>query len=119
MVPIMMAETTQGTQTEQLQNIMVEVARTQLAAVTAALKFWGGWVESADKYAQKISAELEKVEEGGAIPQNFVGQLTDFSREYLREIITLPNAAVEHFATEVEKISKPPAKRVRKARAKE
>ena len=114
-----MAESTSTTQSEELQNIVVEVARTQLAAVTAALKFWGGWVESADKYTQKISAELEKVSEGGAVSKNFVGQLTDFSREYLREIITLPNLAVEHFANEVEKISKPSAKRTRKARAKE
>jgi len=114
-----MAENTSAKQSEELQNIMVEVARTQLAAMTAALKFWGGWVESADKYTQKINVELEKVSGGGAISQNFVGQLTDFSREYLREIITLPNLAVEHFASEVEKISKPSAKRTRKARAKE
>jgi hypothetical protein len=112
-------ESTSATQSEQIQNIMVEVARTQLAAVTAALKFWGSWIESADKYAQKISAELEKVSEGGAVPKNFVGELTDFSREYLREIIKLPNLAAEHFASEVEKVSKPPAKRARKARAKE
>jgi uncharacterized protein (DUF305 family) len=113
------AQASSSTETEQLQNIMVEVARTQLAAVTAALKFWGGWVESADKYTQKISAELEKVSAGGVVSQRFAGQLTDFSREYLREMIALPNVAVEHFATELEKISKPPAKRTRKARAKE
>jgi hypothetical protein len=114
-----MAESTSATQSEELKNIMVEVARTQLAAVTAALKFWGGWVKSADEYAQKISTELAKVSEGGTISQDFVGRFTDFTREYLREIITLPNLAVEHFATEVDNISKPPAKRTRKARAKE
>lgn len=114
-----MAKSTSASQSEELQDIMVEVARTQLAAVTASSKFWGGWVESADKYAKKISTELEKVSEGGVVPKNFVGQLTDFSREYLREIILLPNLAVEHFASEVEKISKPSAKRARKARAKE
>jgi hypothetical protein len=114
-----MSETTTTTQTEELQNIMVEVARTQLAAVTAALKFWGGWVESADKYAQSLNAQLEKVSTGGLVSQKFAGDFTDLTREYLREIITLPNLAVEHFATEVDKISKPAAKRTRKARAKE
>ena len=107
------------TSSEELQNIMVEVARTELAAVTAALKFWGGWVQSADKYAQKITAELERVSERGAISGNFAGHLTDFTREYLREIIALPNLAVEHFASQVEKISKPSARRTRRARAKE
>jgi hypothetical protein len=117
--PGIMAKDTSAAQSEELRKIIVEVARTQLAAVTAALKFWGGWIESADRYAQKIGAELEKVSEGGAISQNFPGQIADFSREYLREIITLPNLAVEHFASEVEKISKPAARRTRKARAKE
>jgi hypothetical protein len=114
-----MAESVAAKQGEELQNIMVEVARTQLAAVTAALKFWGGWVESADKYAQGIKTELDKVSEGGAVSRKFVGDFTDLTRAYLREIITLPNLAVEHFAGEVEKIAAPAAKRTRKARAKE
>lgn len=113
-----MAENNSATQQEEIQNIMVEVARTQLAAVTAGLKFWGGWVESANKYAQKISAELENISEDKTVSDKFVGRFTDMSREYLREIIALPNLAVEHFATEVEKITKPAAKRTRKARAK-
>jgi hypothetical protein len=114
-----MTENNSASQSEELQNIMVEIARTQLAAVTAGLKFWGGWVESANKYAEKISAELGNISEGGTSSDKFVGQFADFSREYLREIIALPNLAAEHFATEVEKISKPAAKRTRKVRAKE
>jgi hypothetical protein len=107
---------------EQITDIMVEVARTQLAAVTAALKFWSGWVESADKYTQKISAELARVSEGADDSGKFVGRLTDSSREYLREMTELPKLAVDHFASEIEKISKavrkPAPKRTRMARAK-
>lgn len=117
-----MAQTATAKQTAEIRDIMVEVARTQLAAVTAALKFWGGWVESADKYTQKISAELTRVSEGTDDPQKFAGRLTDFSREYLREMIALPTTAVDHFASEIEKISKPVGKAAppptRKARAK-
>jgi hypothetical protein len=106
-------------QTEQVRAIVVEVARMELAAVTAALKFWGGWVESADRYTQKLNAELIRVSEGGADSKQFVARVTDVSRAYLREIISLPNVAVEHFASEIEKISKPTAKRARRARAKD
>jgi|ERR1700730_11545918 hypothetical protein len=117
-----MAQPTSARTSEELRDIMVEVARTQLAAVTAALKFWGGWVESANRYTQKVSTELARVSEGTEDSQKFVGRLTDSSREYLREMISLPNVAVDHFASEIEKISKPvgkPApKRTRKARAK-
>jgi hypothetical protein len=117
-----MQQSASSRSTEDIRNIMVEVARTQLAAVTAALKFWGGWVESANKYTEKISAELNRVGDGTDDAEKFVGRLTDSSREYLREMISLPSVAVDHFASEIEKISKPgrkpAAKRKRQARAK-
>lgn len=117
-----MAQTASTKASEEVREIMVEVARTQLAAVTAALKFWGGWVESANRYTEKISAELTRISQGEH-SEKFVGSLLDSSREYLREMIALPNLAVDHFTSEIEKISKPagkPApKRSRKARAKE
>jgi len=115
-----MASTSSDRTSEELRDIMVEVARTQLAAVTAALKFWGGWVDSANRYTEKISAELERVSEGKEDSQKFVGRLTDSGREYLRELIALPNVAVDHFASEIEKISggKHAPKPARRARAK-
>jgi hypothetical protein len=117
-----MAQTASAKTSEEVREIMVEVARTQLAAVTAALKFWGGWVESANRYTEKIGAELTRVSRGEH-SDRFVGSLLDSSREYLREMIALPNLAVDHFASEIEKISKPAGKsapkRSRKARAKE
>jgi hypothetical protein len=36
---------------DQVREVMIEAARTQLAAVTAGIKFWAGWVEAADRYA--------------------------------------------------------------------
>jgi hypothetical protein len=116
-----MAQNPSATQSDELRDIIVELARTQLAAVTAALRFWGGWVQSADKYTHRISAELEKIKEGHTVPDKFVGQLTDLSREYFREIVALPKVAAENFTSEMDRISKPktPPKRTRKARAKE
>jgi hypothetical protein len=113
-----MAQSASSKQTQQVRTMMVEVARTQLAAVTAALKFWGGWVESADRYTKKLSTELNRVDDGGADSKQFVGRVTDLSREYLREMISLPNVAVNHFTSEMERISSPIGKRARRARAK-
>lgn len=117
-----MVQSTSEKSVEELRTIVIELARTELAAVTAALKFWGAWVESANKYAQRLDTELTQVAGGSDDSQAFVGRLTDFSREYLREVVSLPTLAMEHFATEVEKISKPgakaPSKRTRQARAK-
>jgi hypothetical protein len=120
----MMAQATASTTNDELRSIVVELARTELAAVGSALKFWGDWVASADKYTQQLRAELDKADQGGETSKQFVGKLADLTREYLREVIALPAAAVEHFNNEVEKNASAapaaaPAKRKRRARAKE
>jgi hypothetical protein len=114
-----MSAATSSKKSEELRSLMIEVARTQVAAVTAAVKFWDGWVKSADQYTQAISAELAKVDEGSEGSKEFVGRLTDLSRQYLRDLSDLPNLAVKQFTSEVEKIGKPTAKRARAARAKD
>ncbi|MDR3752217.1 MAG: hypothetical protein P4K93_01240 [Terracidiphilus sp.] len=125
-----MAQATASTTNDELRSIVVELARTELAAVGSALKFWGDWVSSADKYTQQLRAELDKADQGGETSKQFVGKLADLTREYLREVVALPAAAVEHFNNEVEKNASAaraasptpaaaPAKRKRRARAKE
>lgn len=117
-----MAQTTASTTNEELRGIVMELARTELAAVGSALKFWGDWVASADKYTQQLRAELDKADQGNGSSQQFVGKLADLTRQYLREVVALPAAAVEHFNNEVEKAAAAPApaaKRKRRARAKE
>jgi len=96
----------------------VEAARTQLAAVTAGIKFWAGWVESADKYTRAINAELAKLEEAGE-SGDVVGRLSDLTREYLRNMTQLPSAAVKEFNSQLETIGKPKPKRTRAARVKD
>jgi hypothetical protein len=119
-----MAQATATTTNEELRSIVVELARTELAAVGSALKFWGDWVASADKYTQQLRAELDKADQGGETSKQFVGKLADLTREYLREVVALPAVAVEHFNNELEKnasatVATPAAKRKRRARAKE
>src|SRR5271165_5856102 len=102
-----MAQTTTSTTNEELRSIVMELARTELAAVGSALKFWGDWVASADKYTQQLRAELDRADQGGESSQKFVGKLSDLTREYLREVVALPVAAVEHFNKELEKTTPP------------
>ena len=101
-----------------MRGVLVEAARTQLAAVTAGIKFWAGWVESADKYTRAINAELAKLEEAGE-SGDVVGRLSDLTREYLRNMTQLPSAAVQEFNSQLETIGKPKPKRTRAAKVKE
>ena len=101
-----------------MRGVLVEAARTQLAAVTAGIKFWAGWVESADKYTRAINAELAKLEEAGE-SGDVVGRLSDLTREYLRNMTQLPSAAVKEFNSQLETIGKPKPKRTRAAKVKD
>jgi len=105
-------------QSDQLRGVLVEAARTQLAAVTAGITFWAEWVESANKYTRAVNDELAKLEESGDSSE-VVGRLSDLTREYLRNMTKLPSTAVKEFNTQLETIGKPKAKRTRAARAKE
>lgn len=106
-------------QTEQLREVLVEAAQTQLAAITAAVRFWAGWTQSAEKYAQALSDELARINEEGKQTGDLVGRLSDLTREYLRNLTELPNAAVKHFNSELEKVGRPRSKRSRAARVKD
>jgi len=105
-------------QGDQLRGVLIEAARTQLAAVTAGIKFLSDWAQSADTYARAINDELAKLEAAGETGDT-VGRLTDLTREYLRNMTQLPSAAVKEFNSQLETIGKPRAKRTRAARVKD
>jgi hypothetical protein len=104
---------------DQVRDLVIEAARTQLAAVTAATKFWAGWVQAADRFAQGIGDELARMEDPDRRDGDVVGRLTDLSRAYLRELTELPTASVKHFNSELEKIGRPRRRRKRAARVKD
>lgn len=105
-------------QSDPVRDILVEAARTQLAAVTAATTFWAGWAEVANTYAQAVSDELAKLDEEGGDTGDLVGRVSDLTRQYLRDMTDLPTTAVTHFNGQLEKIGKPAARRTRAARVK-
>ena len=90
-------------QGDAVRDILVEAARTQLAAVTAATTFWAGWADVADTYAKNVSDELAKLD----AEDGDMGHLTD-----------LPTASVAHFNSQLETIGKRTTQRTRAARAK-
>jgi hypothetical protein len=105
-------------QGDQLRGVLVEAARTQLAAVSAVIKFWSGWVESAEKYTRAVNDELATIEEAGETG-DLVGRLSDLTREYMRNMTQLPSVAVKEFNSQLETVGKPKKKRTRAAKAKD
>lgn len=101
-----------------VREILVEAARTQLAAVTAATTFWAGWAEVADSYAKSVSDELAKLEREDGDAGDLLGRITDLTREYVRNLTELPTTSVQHFNAQLETIGKRKATRTRAARVK-
>ena len=101
-----------------VREILVEAARTQLAAVTAATTFWAGWAAMADSYAKSVSDELAKLEREEGDAGDLLGRITDLTREYVRNLTELPTTSVQHFNTQLETIGKRTGRRARAARVK-
>lgn len=113
-----MATTNASEQSQQLQDLLVEAARVQLAAITSVVKFWSRWAQSAEKYTQSISDELALISEGGATSNTALSRLSDLTREYLRDLSKLPALVADHFSGEIEKLSKKTPRPRRAARVK-
>lgn len=106
-------------QSDQIRDVVLEAAAAQLAASSAAIKFWEAWIRSADNYTTALGDELARVSQGDVEPSELAGRLTDITRQYLREMTEVPGAAAKHFNTQLEKIGKPKKTRTRAARVKE
>ena len=114
-----MATTTSSSQTsDDLRDVVVDLARTQLAAMTAMVGFWRGWVESADTFTQALSEQLNKISEGGQDSKAVLGEFGDSTRQFLRSVTDLPLVAAQRFSSEIEKTKKTAGGRNRVARTK-
>jgi hypothetical protein len=112
------AKQSSSEQGDAVRDILVEAARTQLAAVTAATTFWAGWAEVADTYAKNVGDELAKLDAEDGDMGDLLGRITDLTRQYLRDLTDLPTASVAHFNSQLETIGKRTTGRTRAARAK-
>jgi len=101
------SETAQDRRSGAVRELVADVARIQLASITAASRFITGWVQSADRYAQAISDEVLDRMHGETPPGQLIGRLATVSGAHLREITALPAVAVGHFENELARRARP------------
>jgi hypothetical protein len=82
---------------ETAREVLTQAVRIQLASITAASKFFAGWAQAADRYAQELSDELLARARGETASSELIGHLATASSLHLHEITTLPSIAVRHF----------------------
>jgi len=95
----------QATQAGTGRDVLLQLARIQLASITAASKFFAGWATSADRYVQAVSAELRARIQGETESTELGAHLATASTEHLDELTALPNVAVRHFNRELAAVS--------------
>ncbi len=104
--------------TEDVRQVMIETARVQFATLNAGIVFWSGWLESASQFAQTLDTELTNLGKGGLDIDATLSRITDSSREYLRKMTELPEAATARFKKDVAAAGPHRTSRTRAARAK-
>jgi len=93
--------TKQATQAETPSDVVLQIARIQLASITAVSKFFAGWAQSADRYVQAVSGELRERIQRETESTELAEHLAAISTEHLRELTSLPNVAVRQFNREL------------------
>jgi hypothetical protein len=107
-----------GSHSDAVRELLVHTTRIQLATLTSLSKFFVGWTQAADRYAQAVSDELLSRAHGETASHELLGRLATVSSRHLREVTALPADVVSHFNSELTKQTKPRQKqRVRRQAA--
>jgi hypothetical protein len=100
-----------GSHSDAVRELLVHATRIQLATLTSLSKFFVGWTQAADRYAQAVSDELLSRAHGETASHELLGRLATVSSRHLREVTALPTDVVSHFNSELTKQTKPRQKR--------
>ena len=73
--------------------------RIQIAAVGATGKAIAGWARATDRLAQAVGDELLRRVDGQTESRELIVGVVTATNAHLRELTTLPGAAVNHFET--------------------
>jgi hypothetical protein len=101
------SSTSNARHSDAVRELLVHATHVQLATLTSVSKFFVGWAQSADRYAQAISDELLSRAHGKIAPHELLGRLATVSSRHLREVTVLPTDVVSHFNSELTKRTKP------------
>jgi len=100
-----------GGRADAVRELLVHATRVQLATLTSVSKFFVGWTQLADSYAQAVSDELLSRARGETATRELLGRLAAVSSRHLREVTALPTDVVSHFNNELTKQTEPRPRR--------
>ncbi|HEY6976807.1 MAG TPA: hypothetical protein VH396_11005 [Chitinophagaceae bacterium] len=90
---------------EKIREVLIESAKIQVAAMNAGIEFWKNWVNQASEYSRDLSDQLFNITKNNIDQDAVIGNLTDSSLKFVREMSTLPGVYSKHFEQELSKMS--------------
>jgi len=87
------AKTDKTTQADAVADVLLRAGHTQIAAMTAASRFWSSWAQTADRYAQALGTEICNLIEGRTPSDQALTRFADAASTYVRELTDLPSEA--------------------------
>ncbi len=102
---------------DKVLEVLIESARVQVAAMKAGIEFWKKWIEHASEFSNEVNSELLKVATDSDQSKT-IGNITDSSKKFIRQVSTLHGSYSKNFETELENFRGKEDKQKRSRRAK-
>lgn len=90
---------------DKVQDVLMELARVQVAALNAGIEFWKSWINHASEFSTSVNDQLFKASQSKGNTDDIIGNITDSSRKFIREVSTLPGLYSKQFENELSKRS--------------
>jgi len=90
----------------EIREVLINAVEVQLAALKAAVSFWGEWMERTSAFVKTASKSLSTVRSADKDAGQVLLEVVDAGRESMRTMTELPKKAAERFIDELDKIEK-------------
>ena len=90
----------------EIREVLINAVEVQLAALKAAVSFWGEWMERTSAFVKTASKSLSTIRSADKDAGQVLLEVVDAGRESMRTMTELPKKAAERFVDELDKIEK-------------
>jgi hypothetical protein len=87
-----------------VRTVLIEAVEVQLAALKAAMTFWGEWIERTSAFVKTATRDLDAARSAKKTDQVLL-ELVDAGREGMRTLTELPRHAAEQFVRDLDEIA--------------
>jgi hypothetical protein len=87
-----------------VRTVLIEAVEVQLAALKAAMTFWGEWIERTSVFVKTATRDLDAARSTKKTDQVLL-ELVDAGREGMRTLTELPRHAAEQFVRDLDEIA--------------